>query len=238
MADLNQKKDLIFSILSHDLRGPLTTLKGFLSLLIDNTDALPKEDIRKHANNIRNSLNSSIDLLDNTLYWSLSQTGNISFTPTDFSLNNVLVKIHQLYQLTAEQKKIDLQLEVKDPIHVYGDENMIYVVFRNLVSNALKFTKEGKRVDILAYQENGSVHITIKDEGIGMSADDLLKLMADDQPVVKTGTALEKGTGLGLVLCKNFIRLNKGDFHIKSEEKIGTEFTVTLPRSNQNQVRK
>jgi signal transduction histidine kinase/ligand-binding sensor domain-containing protein len=238
LADLNQKKDLIFSILSHDLRGPLTTLKGFLSLLIDNTDALPKEDIRKHANNIRNSLNSSIDLLDNTLYWSLSQTGNISFTPSDFSLNKVLTKIHQLYQLTADQKKIDFHLDVKDPIHVYGDENMIYVVFRNIVSNALKFTKEGKRVDILAYQENGTAHITVKDQGVGMSADDLLKLISDDQPVVKTGTALEKGTGLGLVLCKNFIRLNQGDFHINSVEKEGTEFTVILPRSTHNQDRK
>src|SRR5690606_13650081 len=135
---LNQKKDLIFSILSHDLRSPLTTLKGFLSMIIDNVEALPKEAIKKHAKSIRNSVSSSLDLIDNTLFWSMSQTGTISYTPSTFSLTETLQKIHTLYELTAEKKRINFELSVHEEITIFGDENMLYVALRNVVSNALK----------------------------------------------------------------------------------------------------
>ncbi len=233
LESLNQKKDLIFSILSHDLRGPLTTLKGFLSLLIDNTDELPKEDIKKHARSIRNSVTSSLDLIDNTLYWSLSQTGNISYSPTPFDLADMLVKIHRLYQLTAEKKQIKFYLQIPNTIPVSGDENMIFIALRNVVSNALKFTPDGKSVSIIAHTEYPNAVIQIKDEGIGMSKDYVDKILSDDQPMIKMGTANEKGTGLGLVLCKKFIKMNHGSIQIKSIEHKGSEFTIHLPLTDQ-----
>jgi signal transduction histidine kinase len=138
LANLNQKKDVIFSILSHDLRSPLTTLKGFLSILIENSEYLSKEELKKHATSIRNSVTSSLDLIDNTLFWSLSQTGNIIYTPTHFSLNAMLRKINNLYELTVEKKQVVFSIVCEEEITVYADENMIYVALRNLVSNALK----------------------------------------------------------------------------------------------------
>ncbi|MBX2947490.1 MAG: hypothetical protein KF725_16800 [Cyclobacteriaceae bacterium] len=229
---LNQKKDLIFSILSHDLRSPLTTLKGFLSIIIENVDALPKEAIKKHARSIRNSVSSSLDLIDNTLYWSMSQTGSITYTPSDFSITETLRKIYELYQLTAEKKRINFHLNIPENIAVHGDENMLYVALRNLVSNALKFTREGKNVNLSAIRNHQYAVIKVTDEGIGMDAQYIERLLSDEHLSLKMGTANEKGTGLGLILCKKFVQVNQGELKINSAEGVGTEFTVSLPLSS------
>src|SRR5690606_39169513 len=215
LANLNQKKDLIFSILSHDLRSPLTTLKGFLSILIDDHE-LTQDDIKKHASNIRNSVTSSLDLIDNTLFWSLSQTGNIAYTPTTFSLNEMLQKISGLYQLMVEKKRIRFSIELNENIRLYADENMAYVSLRNIVSNALKFTPQGNAVKVKAFTQNGIGVIVVEDEGIGMSEAYLEKLFTEEQLPFTKGTNDEKGTGIGLMLCRKFIQLNKGRLHVKS----------------------
>jgi signal transduction histidine kinase/ligand-binding sensor domain-containing protein len=226
---LNQKKDLIFSILSHDLRSPLTTLKGFLGYIIDHADELTTEELRKHATNIKNSVSNSLDLIDNTLFWSLSQMGNIQYTPTNFTLQPLLEKLHGLYQLTADKKRIPLSVFCAEEVVLHGDENMIYVSLRNLVSNALKFTKEGNPVIISCERKGDFAEISVTDRGIGMSEEYLQKLLSLDQPMLKKGTSNEKGTGLGLLLCKKFIEMNKGEIRITSAEHVGTTFTVILP---------
>jgi signal transduction histidine kinase/ligand-binding sensor domain-containing protein len=226
---LNQKKDLIFSILSHDLRSPLTTLKGFLGYIIDHADELTTHELKKHATNIKNSVSNSLDLIDNTLFWSLSQMGNIQYTPANFSLQPLLEKLHGLYQLTADKKRIPLSIVCAEDIVVYGDENMIYVSLRNLVSNALKFTAEGNPVIISCERKDNVAEIMVTDKGIGMSEEYLHKLLSMDQPMLKKGTSNEKGTGLGLLLCKKFIEMNKGQIRITSTEHEGTTFTVTVP---------
>ncbi len=231
LENLNKKKDLIFSILSHDLRSPLTTLKGFLGLLIDNNEALTKEDLSKYASTIRNSVTNSLDLIDNTLFWSLSQTGNISYHPCVVALGPMLEKIKGLYQLTAEKKKIHINLMNVDGLSVNADENMIYVLLRNLVSNAIKFTPEGKQVSIDAMQQGAFVAVRVKDEGIGMSPAEVERVFESDHLVLKRGTSSEKGTGLGLVLCKKFVDLNHGKLLIESKEGAGSEFTVLLPKA-------
>lgn len=228
LANLNQKKDLIFSILSHDLRSPLTTLKGFLSILIDDHN-LTREDIQKHATSIRNSVTSSLDLIDNTLFWSLSQTGNISYTPTRFCLNDMLQKISGLYQLIVEKKKIKFSIDLKESLALYADENMTYVSLRNVVSNALKFTPQGKAVKISAFARNQMAVIVIEDEGIGMSPVYLEKLFTEEQLPLTKGTNDEKGTGIGLILCRKFIQLNHGKLHVKSVAGSGSQFTIELP---------
>jgi signal transduction histidine kinase len=226
---LNQKKDLIFSILSHDLRSPLTTLKGFLGYLITHAGDLSTDELKRHASNIKNSVTNSLDLIDNTLFWSLSQMGNIHYTPTDFSLSSLVEKLRGLYQLTADKKRIPLSIECGEDIQIHGDENMIYVTLRNLVSNALKFTSEGNPVSINCIPKDDYVEINVIDKGIGMSEEYLQKILSQDQPMLKKGTSNEKGTGLGLLLCKKFIEANKGELIIKSKEHEGTTFTVILP---------
>lgn len=228
LANLNQKKDLIFSILSHDLRSPLTTLKGFLSILIDDHE-LTQADIKKHASNIRNSVTSSLDLIDNTLFWSLSQTGNITYNPTTFSLNEMLQKVTNLYQLTVSKKRINFSIELGEEIKLFADENMAYVTLRNIVSNALKFTPPGNSVKVKASVQDNMGVVIIEDTGIGMSQTYLEKLFTDDQLPLTKGTNDEKGTGIGLILCRKFIQMNKGKLQVKSVEGKGSQFIVELP---------
>jgi signal transduction histidine kinase/ligand-binding sensor domain-containing protein len=229
LASLNQKKDVIFSILSHDLRSPLTTLKGFLSILIDNSEMLSKEDIKRHASNIRNSVTSSLDLIDNTLFWSLSQTGNITYTPTRFSLKSMFLRVSNLYLLTAEKKQIKLTTECDENVMLFADENMVYVALRNLVSNALKFTPEGKSVHISVIKNHSTAEIIVKDQGVGMSNAYIEKLLTEEHLQLKMGTSNEKGTGLGIILCKKFIHANNGTLEVKSIEGKGSEFIIRLP---------
>jgi signal transduction histidine kinase len=157
--------------------------------------------------------------------------GNIQYSPTHFSLQALLDKLRGLYQLTADKKKIALNIFCEDDISLFGDENMIYVTLRNLVSNALKFSEEGSPVTIACTRNNGFAEINVIDSGIGMSQEYLKKVLSMDQPLLKKGTSNEKGTGLGLLLCKKFIEMNKGEIRISSIENKGTTFTVILPLS-------
>lgn len=229
LANLNEKKDLIFSILSHDLRSPLTTLKGFLGLLIDNGENFSREEIKKHAELIRASVANSLDLIDNTLFWSLSQMGGIQYTPGKISVNDLVKKVCDLNQLALTRKSIILKTQVEDNLFVTADENMLYVVLRNLVSNAIKFTPDGKKIELNAYRQGNEVNIVVKDEGVGMNKDYINKLLTEAHPTIKKGTSNEKGTGLGLVLCQQFVAIQKGTLKIESEEGKGSIFTITFP---------
>jgi K+-sensing histidine kinase KdpD len=211
------------------LRGPLTTLKGFLNLLTDNTEALAKTDIRQHANYIRNSLNNSLDLLDNTLYWSLMHTGNLQLEPATINLNELVCKTQRQYQLMADHKEIKLTMHADEKMSVKADESMITVVLRNIISNAIKFTKPGKQVDIHLSRKGDQAVVSVIDEGVGMNTYYLEKLLSDEMPFTHTGTVNEKGTGLGIVLCRHFMKMNNGTFTINSVEKAGTECIITLP---------
>lgn len=229
LENLNRKKDLIFSILSHDLRSPLTTLKGFLGLLIDHSDTLSRADLQRYATNIRNSVTTSLDLIDNTLFWSLSQTGNIQCNPTPVQLSQVFEKIKGLYQLTAERKHLTIHFPNTNGLAVLADENMFYVLLRNLVSNAIKFTPEMNTIRVDASHNDLEVWVSVKDSGIGMTQEEISKIFLFDNPMVKKGTSSEKGTGLGLILCKKFVEVNKGKLLIESKPGVGSTFTVVLP---------
>lgn len=229
LANLNERKDLIFSILSHDLRSPLTTLKGFLGLLIEDGAMFTKEEIKKHAEMIRSSVANSLDLIDNTLFWSLSQTGGLQQNPVRVSVEELVKKIYGLNHLALTRKGIKLQMDIVPELYAFADENMLYVILRNLVSNAIKFTPDGKTISIAAYGKGGKVYIEVKDEGVGMNQEYITKLLTEDHPTIKKGTANEKGTGLGLLLCRQFVETLSGSLTIESEEGKGSAFTVILP---------
>lgn len=229
LARLNKKKDFIFSILSHDLRSPLTTLKGFLGILVDHFDTLDEKDIKIHAMNIKNSVAKSLDLLDNTLFWSLSQMGDITYQPHKISLDVLLEKITGLYDLTALKKDIRIISEIEENIFIYADENMTYITIRNLVSNALKFTPSGKNIYLKVYKNTSHAFIVIEDEGQGIKPEDLSKLFDRNQNFMQKGTSNEKGTGLGLILCKQFTEMNNGTISVESIENQGSIFTLRLP---------
>lgn len=229
LARLNKKKDFIFSILSHDLRSPLTTLKGFLGILVDHFDTLNEDEIKTHAVNIKNSVAKSLDLLDNTLFWSLSQMGDITYNPGKISISILFEKIIGLYDLTAQKKDIKIVSEIEENIFIYADENMAYITLRNLVSNALKFTPSGKSIYLRVYKQASFAFIIIEDEGKGIKPEDLSKLFDQNQNFMQKGTSNEKGTGLGLILCKKFTDMNNGSISVESKEDHGSKFTVVLP---------
>lgn len=229
LANLNERKDLIFSILSHDLRSPLTTLKGFLGLLIEDGAMFSKEEIKKHAEMIRASVANSLDLIDNTLFWSLSQMEGLQANPVRLAITDLVKKITGLYHLAITRKGIKLNVDIESGLHVEADENMLYVILRNLVSNAIKFTPDGRSISITAYSKENRVYLEVKDEGVGMNQEYIAKLLTDVHPIIKKGTSNEKGTGLGLLLCRQFAEAIQGTLTIESKEGVGSTFILSLP---------
>jgi signal transduction histidine kinase len=230
LARLNEKKDLIFSILAHDIRSPLNTLKGYLDILYDHYGEIPAEEVKKHLESIKGSIGTSIDLLDNTLYWSLSQMDSIKCTPSKIDMERMVRKVRGLYDLSLTRKQLTLETHFdRTPVAVWADENMVNIILRNLLSNAIKFTPEKNEIRIEVHVNEINAHISVIDSGIGMSEEAMQSLFQSDGGTIQRGTSNEKGTGLGLVLCRNFTQMNNGSIHVKSTPNKGTTFTVVLP---------
>jgi signal transduction histidine kinase len=234
LQNLNATKDKFFSILGHDLKSPLNSLSSFSGLLINYFDSLSKEEIQTLARDLDKSLKNLYSLLDNLLEWARSQTGNINFTPEQFDLTNVLQENKELLQVQAGNKEITLYQERTSPLIVSTHKHSITTVVRNLVANAIKFTPQGGNIKIQASEKQNEIVISIVDTGVGMSEATIQKLFRIDSKVSTIGTANEKGTGLGLVLCKDFVEKNGGRLWVESEEGKGSTFSFSIPKSSES----
>jgi signal transduction histidine kinase len=229
LQNLNATKDKFFSILGHDLRSPLNSLSSFSSLLINYFDSLTKEEIQTLAKDLDKSLRNLNSLLDNLLEWARSQTGNISFTPEQFDITQVLQETKDLLQGQAANKQITIQLERTSPLIISAHQHSITTVVRNLISNAIKFTPQGGKITLQIAEGQQETIVSIADTGVGMSQEVIAKLFRIDSKMSTLGTANEKGTGLGLVLCKDFVEKNGGRLWVESTEGKGTVFYFTVP---------
>jgi signal transduction histidine kinase len=229
LQDLNATKDKFFSIIGHDVKGPLNSLSSFAGLLINHTDKLSKEDIQMLAKDLDKSLKNLFALLENLLEWSRSQTGNIEFNPEPFDLTAVLTENKALLEAQAANKKIQILQPHTTPLHIQAHRHSITTVVRNLLSNAIKFTPEGGTITLAIVPNASTVTVSIKDTGVGMSPEVIEKLFRIDTKHSTKGTADEKGTGLGLILCKDFIDKNGGNLGVTSEVDKGSTFYFTLP---------
>lgn len=229
LQQLNTTKDKFFSIISHDLKGPLNSLTSFSGLLINYFDSLSKEEIQTLAKDLDKSLKNLFALLENLLEWSRSQTGAIEFKPEPFDLTEVIIQNIDLLTAQAGTKEINLIYSEAQPIHVKAHKNSVNTVIRNLISNAIKFTPKGGTITVTAKPSNEEALISIADTGVGMSQEVINKLFRIDTKHSTKGTADEKGTGLGLVLCKDFVEKNNGSIGVHSEENKGSTFYFTLP---------
>ncbi|MBT1705042.1 ATP-binding protein [Chryseosolibacter indicus] len=234
LQELNATKDKFFSIISHDLKGPLNSFTSFSGLLINHTDSLSKDEIRMLAKDLDKSLKNLFDLLENLLEWSRSQTGNIEFKPEPFDLNQLLEGNRQLLAAQAQNKKITLVNSNLNPLNVDLHKHSINTVIRNLTSNAIKFTPEGGTITLSARENTNEFIISVTDTGVGMSKDILNKLFRIDTKHSTKGTADEKGTGLGLILCKEFVEKNGGRIWVESEVGKGSIFSFSVPKSQVN----
>ena len=230
LQQLNATKDKFFSILGHDLKGPLNSLTSFSGLLINHTDSLSKDEIKMLALDLDKSLKNLFALLENLLEWSRSQTGNIEFKPEPFDLASVLETNKELLKMQAQNKKISIENACKAEVAVNAHRHSINTVIRNLISNAIKFTPEGGAIIINAQQAQEEVMVSVADNGVGMTPEVICKLFRIDTKLTTKGTADEKGTGLGLILCKEFIEKNGGRIGVDSKPGEGTVFYFTLPR--------
>lgn len=230
LQELNATKDKLFSIIGHDVKGPLNSLTSFSSLLLNHIDKISKDEIKMLSQDIDKSLKNLFTLLENLLEWSRSQTGSIDFKPEEFDLADVLVENENLLKVQAQNKKITIANENKINLPVNVHRHSINTVVRNLLSNAIKFTPEGGQIT-LAAQVNGSHYIvSVADTGVGMSAAAMQKLFKIGTKHSTLGTAKEKGTGLGLILCKDFVEKNGGTINVESKEGSGSRFYFTVPK--------
>jgi len=233
LAESNATKDKFFSIIAHDLRGHFNSLIGGTDLLIQYFHKINEEEKIHLLSRIHIASKEAYTLLSNLLEWSRSQTGRIVCEPVKLNLNDVINTNISLFQQSVKEKNIDLINGIREDIFVYADESMLNTVIRNLISNSIKFTHKGGRVRINAGYVGELIEVSVSDTGIGMKEDDVKKLFRADIHLSSRGTAEEHGTGLGLILCKEFVEKNGGKIRIESKEGKGTcsYFTITPPPS-------
>ena len=226
----NASKDKFFSIIAHDLKNHFNGIIGLSSLLIDDFETFEVEQQKEFLYDIKDTAQNTYRLLQNLLEWSQTQTGKISFTPSLFNLHPVASEIVDLVRTVSGTKNIDLESEVPSGLELYADENMVRTVIRNLLLNAVKFTHPGGKIFLKAVIEGSRVLISVKDTGIGITEEKMGKLFCIDCNTVSYGTQGEQGSGLGLILCKEFIEKNSGNIRVESEPGKGSIFIVSLPR--------
>ena len=222
----NQQKDKLFSIIAHDLKGPLNSLKGLLDLLKEK--ALSEEEINGMMGELRRNVDYSAELVSNLLYWASSQLNGIVVTPVYLDLRQMIQDTLTLFVKQAMEKRITILNEVSAGTKAFADKDMMQVVIRNLISNAVKFCQPGDEIRLTSRRTGTFVEVCVADTGIGMSGDMLEKILRKES-ITTYGTAKEKGTGLGMLLCREFTEENHGLFRVESEFGKGSRFYFTIP---------
>jgi signal transduction histidine kinase len=233
---LNKIKDKLFSVVSHDLRGPVATLDSFISLITRHAAQITEEEMDKLAGKTKESVHNLAFLLDNLLNWSRAQMGTQAFRSEAFSLQEVVQKNRELYALNAENKKLSLITDVPKEAVASGDRGMVDFIVRNLLSNAIKFTPAYGTIKIISHQEGGALILSISDTGVGMSAEQIALVLDPENSYSTPGTAREKGTGLGLMLCQEFLAHHNSLLQLNSLEGKGSCFRFSLPRAAESLI--
>ncbi len=229
LQNLNAMKDRFLSIMAHDLKGPFNSILGISELLVEQVNKKNYEEISEYATLMRDSSKLAYDLLSNLLEWSQMQQGGIEYNPEHFELTILIAEVATFFTDSARQKSIRIHTEVPIEVPVFADKDMMGTVLRNLVSNAIKFTHEGGQVTIKVIKTAKNITLSVSDTGMGMSQKRLNTLFLTDHVNSTPDTGGQKGTGLGLVLCKEFMEKHGGTIWAESIEQKGSVFFITLP---------
>ena len=231
LQEVDDQKTKMFSVISHDLRGPLSTVIGLLDLLAQGhmTPEEQQEFIQKAANRVQNTY----EMLTNLLYWSRQQMQGMEIRPQEINLETIANEVLGVFQPMGASKGVRVVRDIQEPVYVYSDPDMVNVVLRNLVSNAIKFTPPGGTVWIREVTLGDYVSIAVEDSGVGIDTQTLQRLFSSEG-VSSPGTHQEKGTGLGLSLCREFVQLNGGKISVESTPNQGSTFRFTLPVAEQS----
>ncbi|MCU4157042.1 hypothetical protein J1N10_13715 [Carboxylicivirga sp. A043] len=231
LRQMNITKDKFFSIISHDLKNPFTSLMSISNMLNDNYEMADEEDKRDAVTRINHSVKSIYLLLENLLTWSRSQRGKINFESKPFNLSTLVNENINLYTPAALKKNISLINEFPKDLEAVGDRNTINTIIRNISGNALKFTPTGGQITYAVSEQDGLLRVAIKDTGVGINVEDQERLFCIDKKLKSDGTEGEKGTGLGLIICKEFAEKNGGEIGVVSAAGKGSEFWFTVRKS-------
>ena len=226
-----QTKDKLFSIIAHDLRNPFTALTGLTEVLHEKADSIDATEMNLYVSLINDSSHKLLRLIENLLEWARSQTGTLKLLNTNLNLKTLADDVIKIYITQEQTKGISLKNEIPDNISVFADHEILAIIIRNLISNGVKYTQKGGNVSLTAYLENGNTVLKISDSGIGMSHEVLDKLFKIEETFPTAGTSNEAGTGLGLVICKEFTETLGGTIAVESSVGKGTSFCVTLTTS-------
>lgn len=229
LKELNATKDKFFSIIAHDLMNPFHTLIGFSSLLIRQSAKKDLEGVVVSAKLMNDSAEKTRNLLKNLLEWAYTQTGNISFNPENLVIKTIIQEVIELLQVTAEQKGIEMHIELLEDGIVCADKNMLSAILRNLISNAIKYTYSGGRIKISVEKIDTAWLFKIKDNGKGMPQEVCENIFEIGTHQSEMGTENEQGTGLGLILCKEFVDKHQGKIWVDSNIREGSTFSFTIP---------
>lgn len=222
----NQQKDKLFTIIAHDLKVPLNSLKSLLDFIKENS--LTDAEINMMLAELHRNVDYSAELVSNLLFWASSQLNGIVITPVPLNMAQLTNETMTLFVKQAADKYITLKNDIPPSLTAYADKDMIQVVIRNLLSNAIKFCRAGDTITISGRMESDMVQIAVSDTGIGIKPDILEKIKRKES-ITTYGTAREKGTGLGMLLCREFTEENKGQFQIESQWGKGSQVYFTIP---------
>jgi signal transduction histidine kinase len=226
---LNADKDFFISILAHDLKSPFSSILGFLDILLSNLHSMDINEIERQLTIVSNSANFAYNLLEDILLWAHSKSGKLPFEPYEFNLKYSCDKVVEMLKPNAVNKNIAINLAISESVMVFADVNMLDTILRNLISNAIKFTNIGGNINIHSEQNYSELIISVSDDGVGVSPEILPNIFDNTQMQTQKGTANEKGTGLGLLLCKKFVEKHGGNIWVESALAKGSVFTFTIP---------
>jgi signal transduction histidine kinase len=233
LKELNSTKDTLLSVISHDLKTPFFNIMGLGELLLNNYDEYEEEMVKELIRNMVDASRVTHSLLDNLLSWTRMQTGKIKFEPNYFDIAEVITETLRLVESQAKNKEVNCNYDIPERCGVYADLNMIQTIFRNLITNAIKYTSRGGNVTVRAFKKGSYAQIEVIDDGVGMSEEKVKNLFSGEEFNSTPGTEQEPGTGFGLVLTYEFVLKNNGDISVESTEGKGTTFRFTLPLSKE-----
>ena len=226
LTTANRVKDRLLSVMSHDIKSPLNSLRGILQIY--NKGAINKDEFTIYTKHIEGDLNKTSILVENILYWTASQLKGVQVKKEEFDLHGLISENVHLFQTVASNKKVCIKYNTAQELIINSDQNIVNLVLRNLLSNAIKFSFEGGEVNIHVFRQNGSVLIQVTDRGVGMDEDTLKTIFEPELSVSTSGTRNESGTGLGLGLCQEYLEQAGGRLEAQSEEGKGSTFTMHL----------
>ena len=229
LKELNASKDKLFSIIAHDLRSPFSPLLGLSEIMANESDSLSSEDFKDYSKEIYNALKNEYTLLENLLNWSRLETGKMKYCPEKINIHDKAESVISLLLGNAKLKGVALSNEINKNVFVSADPTMLHSILQNLIANSLKFTNSGDKIKVTLRKDNNNfVRVRVSDTGVGMDIDQTKKLFGMNATST-IGTKDEKGTGLGLLICKEMVELHGGAISAKSELGKGTDISFTLP---------